>query len=306
MKTKLPNAREFPRFSGICTFFRFPYQEQPSAVDWALYGVPYDYATTYRAGARFGPRAIREQSAYIKPYHLEYQESLIERYSLVDAGDAPIVPFDLNANQDAHYRFAKLWRDQGAKTFAIGGDHSISPANMKATFESAGQPLALIHFDSHTDTVDELWGQKYSHASPIRRGIEEGYFEKGKCLSIGIKGPLNSATEFLWGDANGVEVVTHSRFQKEGFQPLIEFKNKIGNQPVYLTFDIDCVDPVYAPGTGTPAVGGFTSVEALDLVRQFKGINLAGADLVEVAPHLESGYLTSLLGAQLIFEILSL
>jgi len=306
MKTETPDPRLFPRYAGVCSFFRFPLETKVKPVDWALYGVPFDAGTTYRPGARFGPRGIREQSAYIKPYHLVYGQNLKERYSMVDAGDSPVHPFSLEETRKMHFEFAKQWRAAGAKTFAVGGDHSISLGNMQASFESVGEKLALIHFDSHTDTVDELWGSKISHASPVIRGIEAGYFEPGMCLSFGIKGPVNSDKELDWGKKNGVELVTFDQWRAQGLKPLEAFRKKIGNRPVYFTFDIDCVDPVFAPGTGTPSVGGFSSAEVIECVRAFRGVNLTGADLVEVAPALDPSYVTSLLGAQIIFEILSL
>lgn len=307
MKTQLPDARVFPRFAGVCSFFRFPIELQPkSGVDWAVYGVPFDASTTYRPGARFGPRAIREQSAYIKAYHLQYQQHLLERYSLVDAGDAPVSPYDFEENLKQHENFALAWREKGARTFAVGGDHSIALGNMRATAKSFGEKLALIHFDSHTDTVDSLWGEKYTHAAPIRRGIEEGLFDTKAMISIGIKGPVNTAHELDWGQDQGIEYVTYEEWRAEGSERIQKFAKSLGNKAVYLSFDIDCVDPAYAPGTGTPSVGGFTSAEVIELVRIFRGINLQGADLVEVAPAYDPSYVTALLGAHLIFEILSL
>ena len=302
----MPNARVSPRYSGVCSFFRFPVVTQAKKLDWAVYGVPFDQGTTYRSGARFGPRSIREQSAYIKPYHLVYRQSLIERYSLADVGDCPISPFSLEETTRLHEEFSQSWRKSGAKTFAIGGDHSIAVGNMSATAKTLNQPMALIHFDSHTDTVDELWGEKYSHASPIRRGIEAGYFDKNSMISIGIKGPLNSEKDLEWGEKNGVQLVGYDEWRSQGDQRIRDFTNHLGNRPAYLTFDIDCIDPTYAPGTGTPSVGGFTSAEVIDLVRIFRGINLQGADLVEVSPSLDSANITSLLAAQIIFEILNL
>jgi agmatinase len=306
MKTKLPDSRKFPRYAGISTFFRLPYQEDPHAVDWAIYGAPFDQTTTYRPGARFGPRAVREQSAYIKPYHLAYQQHLLERFSMVDAGDSPVSPYSAAENLKLQTEFASQWQARGAKTFAVGGDHSTALGNMRASFQRLKKPMALIHFDSHTDTVDELWGEKFTHAAPIRRAVEEGLVEKGKIFSIGVKGPVNSATELQWGEQNGIRYLTYENWRKKGDQVLKDFASEIAGRPTYLSFDIDCLDPTFAPGTGTPSVGGFTSAEVIDLVRIFRGIDLQGADLVEVAPDLDPGYTTALLAAHLIFEILSL
>lgn len=307
MKTELPNARKFPRFSGVTSFFRVPIQTEPqSDVDWAIYGVPYDGAVTYRPGARFGPRSIREQSAYIKPYHLVFEQHLFERYSIVDAGDSPVDPFSLEGNLKSHQAFAKTWRDQSAKTFAVGGDHSIALGNIRATAESVGDPLALIHFDSHTDTVDQLWGEKYTHASPVSRAIEEKLVDPKSSISIGIKGPVNTATELEWGRSRGLSYVTYDDWRKSGDAEIKKFAQSLGGKPCYLSFDIDCIDPVFAPGTGTPSIGGFSSSEVIELLRIFRGVQLQGADLVEVAPSLDPSYVTPLLAAHLIFEILSL
>jgi len=306
MKTNQPDSRRFPRYAGLSTFFRLPWVESPQPMDWVVYGVPFDQSTTYRPGARFGPRAIREQSAYIKPYHLAYQQHLLERYSLVDGGDCPVSPYSMTETLSLHENFSSAWRKKGARCFAVGGDHSVALGNIRATAKSVGKPLALVHFDSHTDTVDELWGEKFTHAAPIRRAIEEGLVEKGKVISIGIKGPVNTATELEWGDQNGITTVTYEDWRAQGSGIIESFAKSIKAQPTYLTFDIDCLDPTFAPGTGTPSVGGFSSAEAIELVRLFRGVDLQGADLVEVAPDLDPGYTTALLGAHLIFEILSL
>ncbi|PIR22845.1 MAG: agmatinase [Deltaproteobacteria bacterium CG11_big_fil_rev_8_21_14_0_20_45_16] len=305
-KTEIPDARQFPRYSGVCSFFRFPLSPQPRKVDWVLYGVPFDFGTSYRPGARFGCRSIREQSAYIKPYHLFYKEDLRERFSIVDGGDAPVAPYDLEKNLSLHEEFSSAWRAQDAKTFAIGGDHSISVGNMRATSKALGKKLACIHFDAHTDTVDRLWDNAYTHASPIRRGVEEGWLDPKKSVSIGIRGPVNSATELDWGRDQGLEYICIEDFREKGLDLLRAFKKKIGNDPVYLTFDIDCMDPVFAPGTGTPAIGGFTTAEIISALRVFKGIQLVAADMVEVAPGLDPTQVTSLLAAHLVFEILCL
>lgn len=305
MKTALPNPRQFPRFSGVSSFFRAPVETEPQSCDWVVYGVPYDASTTYRPGARFGPRSIREQSAYIKPYHLVYQQHLMEKYKIVDAGDSPVAPYSMKENLELHEAFSLGWRKEGARTFAVGGDHSIALGNMRATSKHLNEKMVLIHFDSHTDTVDSLWGEKYTHASPISRGVEEGLFDELK-ISIGIKGPVNTANEFEFGDQNNITMVTYDRWRSEGDKSIRQFREKIGNRPCYLTFDIDCIDPTFAPGTGTPSIGGFSSAEVIELLRIFRGINLQGADLVEVAPHLDPGYTTALLASHLIFEILSL
>ena len=207
-KTLLPNARQTPRFAGVSTFCRFPLLDTlKSPPDWALYGIPFDGGVTYRPGARFGPRAIREQSAYIKPYHLEHDLNLAVRLSLCDAGDAPVRPFSSRETQDAACEFALTLGDAHTRLFAVGGDHSIALANIRATHRrhGGGRPLAVLHFDSHLDTVDAVWGEKYTHASPFIRAIEEELIDPRRMLSIGVKGPLNAASDLDYARSHGIE-----------------------------------------------------------------------------------------------------
>ncbi len=309
-KTRLPNARQFPRFAGISTFCRFPLLDAlNSSPDWALYGIPFDGGVTYRPGTRFGPRAIREQSAYVKPYHLEHDLNLAERVSLCDAGDAPVRPYSTKETQDAACEFALGLGDAHTRLLAVGGDHSIALANIRASQKKHGnnRPLAVLHFDSHLDTVDVAWGEKYTHASPFIRAVEENLIDPARMLSVGIKGPLNTATDLDYGRNHGIELVTYADWrQRNGVERIRTFIERLrhSGDPVYLTFDIDAVDPAYAPGTGTPSIGGFTSAEALELVRACRGVNLVGADVVEVLPAMDPTGITALLAAHIIFEIL--
>ncbi len=311
-RTRLPNARQFPRFAGIATFCRFPTIETlATPPDWALYGIPFDGGVTYRPGARFGPRAIREQSAYVKPYHLEHDLNLAERLSLCDAGDAPVRPYSTRETQEAACAFALSLGDGHTRLLAVGGDHSIALANLRATHKrhGDGRPLAVLHFDSHLDTVDVAWGEKHTHASPFIRAIEENLIDPKRMLSVGIKGPLNTAADLDYGRQQGIELVTWADWRhRNGAERINTFVQRLvrSGEPVYLTFDIDSIDPAYAPGTGTPSVGGFTSAEALDLVRACRGVNLVGADVVEVLPALDPAGITALLAAHIVFEILCL
>ncbi len=315
MPTNLPNARETPRFAGLTTFGRYPRLGDVDAahqpVDWAIYGVPFDGGVTFRPGGRFGPRAVRDASQYLKPYHLEFDVNIAEALSLADAGDAPVRPYDCRETLDAVVAFAHTIGDPDrTKLFAIGGDHSIAYANIRATWERRGRPaggLALLHFDAHLDTVDTAWGEKWTHASPFIRGIEDGIIDPKRMLSVGIRGPLNTATDLDYGREQGVELVTYEDWRAgDGVARIMGFLDRLGEDEAYLTFDIDCVDPAYAPGTGTPNVGGFTSIEALTLIRRCAGVNLVGADLVEVLPDRDPAGITAFLAAHLIGEILTL
>lgn len=315
MPTRLPSGRDLPRFAGVTTFFRFPRSEEALAedlpLDWALYGVPYDGGVTYRPGARFGPRAIREQSQYIKPYHLEHAVNIAEKMSMADAGDAPTRPYSAADNLEVVSAWARDLPDPArTRLFAIGGDHSIAAANMQATWERLGRPdggLPVLHLDAHLDTVDEVWGERHGHASPFIRAIESGAIDPGRMLSLGIRGPLNTGSDLDYGRDHGVRVVTMADFDAGlAGEAIDEWCEAVGDDPVYVSIDIDCIDPAFAPGTGTPACGGFTSREVMELIRGFRGLRFAGADLVEVLPDRDHGDITALLASQLVMEVLAL
>lgn len=320
-KTVLPDARKSPRYAGITTFCRYPrlgdVAPENSPVDWAIYGVPFDSGVTYRPGARFGPRAIREESQYVKRYSVEHDIDVCEWLSLADAGDAPVRPFNCEENARTVTEFALSIGEPGTtKLFAVGGDHSIAYANIRATWERRGRPkggLAVIHFDSHLDTVDQTLGEKWSHASPFIRAIERGYINPRRMLSIGIKGPLNTGDDLKYAAEHGVTIVTYEDWsQRDGQATISQFLRSLGDEETYLTFDIDCIDPAYAPGTGTPSIGGFTSAEALQLLRglagdgEGAGVNIVGADVVEVLPDRDVAGITALLAGHIIFEVVCL
>jgi agmatinase len=331
--TQLPNARVTPRFAGLCTFCRYPRLEdvaqESRPIDWLLYGVPFDGGVTYQTGARFGPRAIREASQYVKRYHLEHAVDVCEKLSLADAGDAPVSPYSIKHTLDAVAQWAAALdltsaskttpvRDSQSaihnppKLLAVGGDHSIAYANIKATWQRRGKPksgLALLHFDSHLDTVDEVWGEKWGHASVFRRAVEDGLIDPQRILSVGLKGPLNTASDLDFAKQRGITIMTAEQWHRsirEGTGEVETFVKELGGADAYLTFDIDVIDPAYAPGTGTPSVGGLTSAEVLRLLRSLKGATIVGADVVEVLPDRDPAGITSLLAAHIIFEILAL
>jgi agmatinase len=313
-RTDLPDARFTPRFAGISTFCRYPRLQdvKPGSLpaDWAIYGVPFDGGVTYRSGTRFGPRAIRDASQYAKPYHIEHDVNLVEMLSLADAGDAPVQPYDCEENARTVANFALGIGDpKHTKLFAIGGDHSIALPNIRATWERRGKPkrgLALLHFDSHVDTLDKFLGEKYGHASPFIRAIEEGLIDPTRMLTVGVKGPLNTKADLDYAKEKGVTLVTYDRWRREGDGPIREFVERLGDDEAYLSYDIDAVDPAFAPGTGTPSMGGLTSAEALHLLRLLKGANIVGAELVEVLPDRDVAQITALLAAQVIVEVLAL
>lgn len=313
-RTLLPDARVTPRFAGVPTFCRYPLLSQVtpenSPVDWVLYGVPFDSGVTFRPGARFGPRAIRDASQYVKRYHIEHDIDICDVLSMADGGDAPVQPFDCHENAERAAKFALgLGEPAHTRLLAVGGDHSIAYANIKATWERRGRPqggLALIHFDSHLDTIDATLGEKWSHASPFRRAVEDGLIDPRRMLSIGIKGPLNTPRDLDYARESGVTIITYERLQREGTATIDRFVQSLTSAETYLTFDIDVIDPAYAPGTGTPSPGGLTSAEALSLLRRLRGVNIVGADVVEVLPDRDIAQNTALLAGHIIFEILAL
>lgn len=296
-----------PPFAGIATFGRQPHTRDLKGVNVAIVGIPYDSATSYRSGTRFGPRAIREQSLLLWGYNNALQVAPFEKLKVIDYGDVDVVPVDILETYAAIGREVGALIDAGCRVLALGGDHSIALPLMRAHRRKYG-PLAVVHFDAHPDTWDEEFpGRKYSHGTPFRRAIDEDLIDTDAYIQIGIRGPTPGAHDY--GDARrlGARMITLEEALTLGTDGVIaEVQRRVGNRPLYLTFDIDAVDPAFAPGTGTPEVGGFTSVQILQLVRGLVGLNLIGCDLVEVSPPFDSQGITAILAANLAFEFLSL
>lgn len=315
-KTVLPDSRVSPRFAGVCTFCRYPRLEDVSPaerpLDWVLYGVPFDGGVTYRPGARFGPRAVREASQYVKRYHLEHGVDVCDALSMADVGDAPVRPYEVKGTLDSVAAWAGGLAEPTAKLMAVGGDHSIAYANIRATWERRGRPkggLALVHFDAHLDTVDAVWGEKWGHASPFVRAIEDGLVDAKAMVSVGVRGPLNSAADLDFAKKAGVRLVTADEARASGAGVLKQFVTGlggVGGREAYVTFDIDVFDPSVAPGTGTPCPGGFTAAEGLSLLRALRGMKVAGADVVEVLPDRDVSGVTAMLAGHVMFEVLAL
>lgn len=314
-RTDLPDPRRSPRFAGHVTFGRYPRLEDVARVnkpvDWVIYGVPFDGGVTYRPGARFGPRAIRAESQYLKRFSIEHALDLCSAVSIADGGDAPVSPYSCRENVALVAGFAASLDGGGSarrtRLLALGGDHSIALANLRATWQRQGKPrggLGLVHFDSHLDTVDSVWSERWGHASVFRRAIEERLVDPKRMVSLGIKGPLNSGDDLEYLRRRGATVLTCEDLMRPG-DPLID-QALIGlrGRPTYVSFDIDCVDPAFAPGTGTPSIGGLTSAQVLRLLRRLVGLDIVGADVVEVLPDRDPQGITALLAAHVAFEIL--
>lgn len=294
-------------FAGICTFGRRPHTRELSGVDVAILGVPYDGSTSYRSGTRFGPRAIREQSMLLWGYNNVLGVDPFKTLKIVDYGDVEVVPVDIVATHQAIERDAAAITSAGTTLLTLGGDHSIALPLLRAHARRHG-PIAVVHLDAHPDTWDsEFGGQKYSHGTPFRRAIEEGLIDTQAYLQIGIRGPTAGPQDYADALRLGARMITLDEAITRGIPAVLqEVRQLVDARPVYLSIDIDCHDPAFAPGTGTPEVGGFTSYQVLQLVRGLRGMRLIGGDIVEVSPPFDHSGITSILAANLAFEMLSL
>jgi len=298
---------EFQPYYGICTFGRAPHTRDVSGADVAIVGVPYDGATSYRSGARFGPRAIREQSMLLWGYNNPLGVAPFKTLKVVDYGDVDVVPVDVLATHGAiNVEVTKIIQ-QNVKVITLGGDHSIALPLLQAHARRYGR-LAVIHFDAHPDTWDTEFGQqKFSHGTPFRRSIEQRLIDTSAYLQIGIRGPTSGRQDYEDALALGARMITIDEAMGMGLARILkEIKDRVANKPVYITLDIDSIDPAFAPGTGTPEVGGFSSYQMLQMLRGLKGLNIVGCDLVEVSPPFDHSAITSILASNLVFEYLSL
>ena len=293
-----------PRYTGIPTFMRAPYAEDPAGLDIALVGVPFDGGVTNRPGARHGPREIRNQSSLMRRIN---QASGIEPYALcriADIGDAWIEkPFELvGAHREIEGVFAAI-HAAGVVPLSAGGDHSISLPILRAIARE--RPVGMVHFDAHCDTGDDYLGSKFHHGAPFRRAVEEGLLDPKRVIQIGIRGPINDRDMWRFSRDSGMRVVAMEELYEKGPNAVMEEARAIvGKGPTYVSFDVDGLDPAFAPGTGTPECGGMSVIEAQIMVRKLRGLDLIGGDVVEVAPPFDPSGTTALVGATMMFEIL--
>ena len=295
-----------PRYSGIPTFMRTPHAKSLKDIDIGLIGVPYDGGVTNRAGARHGPREIRNQSSLMRTIHHINRVSPFDIASIADLGDVSFSePFNhQTVNQDIA-EFFRLVKSSGVIPLSVGGDHSITYPIFKGIANDG--PIGMIHIDAHTDTWGEIWGSKFHHGSPFRLAVEDGLLDPKRTIQIGIRGAQNFMDGIDFSMDSGMRVVFMEEFFEVGVKEIIKEALKVvGDGPTYLSFDVDGLDPVFAPGTGTPEVGGITTIEAQALLRGLKGLNLIGADVVEVAPPFDQTGNTALVGATMMYEILCL
>jgi len=297
---------KIPRYAGISSFFRLPIIDDPSKVDIGIVGVPWDGGTTNRPGARHGPREIRNSSSLIRLYHPISLLSPYDVCKVADLGDCPVNPADLQDSLKKIKEYYDKLIIKKTKPISIGGDHLISLPILRAIGKN--KPLGMFHFDSHSDTWDTYFGGfKYTHGTPFRRAIEENLLDPKRIVMLGIRGSLYDPKDLDWARDQGVTIITIDQFFKFGLKKSMDIaKDVIGKSDTYLSFDIDGIDPTYAPGTGTPEVGGFTVRESQNILRELNEINFIGADLVEVSPPFDVKNQTSLIAANIAFEILCL
>jgi agmatinase len=297
------DALIYPRFSGIATFMRLPHVTRVKNLDVALLGIPYDGGTTTRSGPRYGPRHVREQSAMIRPWNPVLNVNPFDKLRVADCGDLSINPLSL---EDTFGRITQQLAkvlDSGARTLCVGGDHSILLPILRAIHGKFG-PVGLVQFDAHNDTWSGYFGSPHSHGTPVRRAVEEGLLLPGGVLQVGLRGQVYSREDFAFGREHGFHVITSEEFHRDGMGPVERVLRKLRGRPLYVSLDIDVVDPAFAPGTGTPQVGGLSSIQILNLVRALAGQKIVGADVVEVSPPYDSAEITSLLAANLMYELL--
>lgn len=300
------DASVSPRFVGIRTFMRLPHVTEMHGVDAAIIGIPFDTGATYRVGARFGPAAVREASALLRPYNPTQGVSIFERLSVVDAGDVVVTPGFIDDSYERITAHLEPILRAGVTTLAIGGDHSITLAELRAVAAVHG-PVGLVQYDSHADTWDQYWGHQYTHGTPIRRAVEEGLIAPERSIQVGLRGGLYAEGDYALSTDLGLQIVPALEARERGLPAVAEMvKARLGTGPSFVTFDIDFLDPAYAPGTGTPEIGGFTTYEGQFLLRALHGANLVAADVVEVLPSFDHGSVTALAGAGMLYELLSL
>jgi guanidinobutyrase len=295
-------GNQMARFGGPATMMRLPAHDGPLSA--AFVGVPFDIGTSNRAGARHGPRQIRAESCLLRPYNMATRAAPFDSFAVGDAGDVPINTFNIAASVEATIAFFEPLQRAGTRTLGIGGDHTVTYPILRAVAAVHG-PVGLVHVDAHADVNDTMFGERITHGTWLRRAIEEELVDPARTIQIGLRGTGYAAEDFDWVRSLGGRVVQVEECWHRSLAPLmVEARAMLGDGPSYLSFDIDGLDPSVAPGTGTPEIGGLTGAQGLEIIRGCHGLNLVGADLVEVSPPYDPTGNTALLGANLLFEML--
>lgn len=301
-----PSASSSPRFCNMGNFMRLPRTESAKDLDVAILGVPFDTGSSFRTGSRFGPNGIRKISAMIKPNNVIMGVNIMDTLKAADLGDVPIIPGYIKETYDAIEKSVSEVLNEGATPLVLGGDHAITLGELRAIGKKYGK-VSLVHFDSHLDLNESVFGQPYNHGTPFRRALEEGLIDPSTSIQIGMRGSLYDPDDFKIAADLGFEVIPGYELHKMSAEELGKrIKDRVGDTKVFFTFDIDFVDPAYAPGTGTPEVGGFTSYETLSYIQQLKDINFVGFDIVEVAPEYDCSEITAYMAANIGFEFMSI
>ena len=297
-------GNQMPRFGGIATFMRLPGRSAPADLDVAVVGVPFDIGTSNRPGARFGPRGIRAESVLLRPYNMATRAAPFDSLRIDDIGDVPTNAFNLADSVRRIEEFYDGLLADGVITATIGGDHTVVLPILRAMARKHG-PVGLIHVDAHSDINDTMFGERVCHGTPFRRAVEEGLLDCARVAQIGVRGTGYAADDFDWSREQGFRVVQAEECWHRSLVPLMdEIRAQLGDGPVYLSFDIDGLDPAFAQGTGTPEIGGLTVHQGMEIIRGCRGLNLVGCDLVEVAPIYDVSGNTSLVAANLLYEML--
>lgn len=297
-------GNQMPRFGGPATMMRLPSQPTAEGLDACFVGIPMDIGSSNRSGTRHGPRQIRAESCMMRPYNMATGAAPFDSLQVADIGDIAINTFDLKKTVDIITEAYDGIIAHGCIPLTLGGDHTLTYPILRAIARKHG-PVALIHIDAHADINDEMFGEKIAHGTPFRRAFDDGLLQNDKVFQIGLRGTGYSPDDFNWARKQGWTVVQAEECWGKSLKPLIEqVRKKIGDAPTYLTYDIDSLDPAFAPGTGTVEIGGLTTWQALELVRGCAGLNLVGGDLVEVSPPYDPSGNTALIGANLLYEML--
>jgi guanidinobutyrase len=298
------SGNDMPRFAGIATMMRLPHQPTAEGLDVCFVGVPMDIGTSHRNGTRFGPRQIRAESVMLRPYNMATRAAPFDSLQVADIGDVATNPYDLKKSVGLITQHFEKILAHNCKPIAIGGDHTLTLPILRAIAAKHG-PVGLVHIDAHADINETMFGEEIAHGTPFRRAVEEGLLDCKRVAQIGLRGTGYAAEDFDWPRQQGFRVVQAEECWHKSLVPLIgEVRQQMGSGPAYITFDIDSLDPGFAPGTGTLEMGGLTPWQALELVRGCRGMNIVGADLVEVSPQYDPAGTTALIAANLLFEIL--
>ncbi|MCC3279830.1 agmatinase [Arthrobacter sp. zg-Y40] len=301
------DAARIPRYAGAATFARLPRLDQVDRAEVAVVGVPFDSGVSYRPGARFGANHVREASRLLRPYHPGLDASPFANLQVADAGDMAVNPFDINEAIETIQQHALDLTASGSRLLTLGGDHTIALPLLRAASERAGQPVALLHFDAHLDTWDTYFGAEYTHGTPFRRAVEEGILDTEAISHVGTRGPLYGKKDLEEDRRFGFGIVTSSDVFRQGVDEVVDrLRSRIGSRPLYVSVDIDVLDPAHAPGTGTPEAGGITSRELLEILRGLRGLNLVGADVVEVAPAYDHADITAVAASHVAYDLITL